>query len=394
MINEKMAALGKKPSVIRKIFEYSNKRKAEIGEENVFDFSLGNPSIPAPKEVTQTLKELVINTDPVKLHGYTSAPGDLSVRKQIAENIFKKFGFSCGFKDIYMTCGAAASLTVSLKALCISGDEVIVLSPYFPEYAVFIENANAKIKEVPLSTDTMHIDFNALESAINKRTKAIIINSPNNPTGVIYTKDELLKTAQLLKSKSEEFGRDIYIICDEPYRELSYGSPVPYIPNIYDNTILCYSYSKALSLPGERIGYIMVSPKCSDSSDICAAVAGAGRSMGYVCAPSLMQYLIKNCDMNKSDIEAYNKNRLTLYSALKDMGYEPLYPDGAFYLFVKALEADAVKFCERAEKYELLLVPSDDFGCKGYVRIAYCVSFEQIERSLPAFKKLKDEYKK
>lgn len=394
MINEKMAALGKKPSVIRKIFEYSNKRKAEIGEENVFDFSLGNPSIPAPKEVTQTLKELVMDTDPVKLHGYTSAPGDLSVRKQIAENIFKKFGFSCGFKDIYMTCGAAASLTVSLKALCISGDEVIVLSPYFPEYAVFIENANAKIKEVPLSTDTMHIDFNALESAINKRTKAIIINSPNNPTGVIYTKEELLKTAQLLKSKSEEFGRDIYIVCDEPYRELSYGSPVPYIPNIYDNTILCYSYSKALSLPGERIGYIMVSPKCSDNSDICAAVAGAGRSMGYVCAPSLMQYLIKNCDMNKSDIEAYNKNRLTLYFALKDMGYEPLYPDGAFYLFVKALEADAVKFCERAEKYELLLVPSDDFGCKGYVRIAYCVSFEQIERSLPAFKKLKDEYKK
>lgn len=394
MINEKMAALGKKPSVIRKIFEYSNKRKAEIGEENVFDFSLGNPSIPAPKEVTQTLKELVIDTDPVKLHGYTSAPGDLSVRKQIAENIFKKFGFSCGFKDIYMTCGAAASLTVSLKALCISGDEVIVLSPYFPEYAVFIENANAKIKEVPLSTDTMHIGFNALESAINKRTKAIIINSPNNPTGVIYTKEELLKTAQLLKSKSEEFGRDIYIICDEPYRELSYGSPVPYIPNIYDNTILCYSYSKVLSLPGERIGYIMVSPKCSDSSDICAAVAGAGRSMGYVCAPSLMQYLIKNCDMKKSDIEAYNKNRLTLYSALKDMGYEPLYPDGAFYLFVKALEADAVKFCERAKKYELLLVPSDDFGCKGYVRIAYCVSFEQIERSLPAFKKLKDEYKK
>lgn len=394
MINEKMAALGKKPSVIRKIFEYSNKRKAEIGEENVFDFSLGNPSIPAPKEVTQTLKELVIDTDPVKLHGYTSAPGDLSVRKQISENIFKKFGFSCGFKDIYMTCGAAASLTVSLKALCISGDEVIVLSPYFPEYAVFIENANAKIKEVPLSTDTMHIDFNALESAINKRTKAIIINSPNNPTGVIYTKDELLETAQLLKSKSEEFGRDIYIICDEPYRELSYGSPVPYIPNIYDNTILCYSYSKVLSLPGERIGYIMVSPKCSDSSDICAAVAGAGRSMGYVCAPSLMQYLIKNCDMKKSDIEAYNKNRLTLYSSLKDMGYEPLYPDGAFYLFVKALEADAVKFCERAKKYELLLVPSDDFGCKGYVRIAYCVSFEQIERSLPAFKKLKDEYKK
>lgn len=394
MINEKMTALGRKPSVIRKIFEYSNKRKAEIGEENVFDFSLGNPSIPTPKEVTQTLKELVTDTEPVKLHGYTSAPGDISVRKQIAENIFKKFGFSCDFKDIYMTCGAAASLTVSLKALCNEGDEVIVLAPYFPEYAVFIENANAKIKEVPLSPDTMHIDFNALESALKEKTKAIIINSPNNPTGVIYTKEELLKAAQLLKFGSEEFGHDIYIICDEPYRELSYGSPVPYIPNLYDNTLVCYSYSKSLSLPGERIGYIMVSPKCTDGSDICAAVAGAGRSMGYVCAPSLMQFLIKNCDMKKSDIQAYNKNRLTLYSALKDMGYEPLYPDGAFYLFVKALEADAVKFCEKAKKYELLLVPSDDFGCKGYVRISYCVSLKQIERSLPAFKKLMEEYKK
>lgn len=394
MINEKMAELGKKPSVIRKIFEYSNRRKAEIGEENVFDFSLGNPSIPTPEEVTKTLKSLVSDTDPVKLHGYTSAQGDISVRKTIAENIKEKFGFLCSYKDIYMTCGAAASLTVSLKALCNEGDEVIVLAPYFPEYAVFAENAGAKIKEVALDFDTMHIDFSALKAAISAKTKAIIINSPNNPTGIIFTEEELKKTAEILNSKSKEFGSDIYIICDEPYRELSYGKKVPYIPNIYDNTVVCYSYSKSLSLPGERIGYIMVSPKCCDSSDICAAVAGAGRSLGFVCAPSLMQYLIKNCDMQSTDIAAYDKNRLTLYSALKEMGYTAIYPDGAFYLFVKSLEPDAVKFCEKAKKYELLLVPSDDFGCKGYVRIAYCVSFKQIENSLPQFKKLMDEYKK
>lgn len=394
MISNKMETLGKKPSVIRAIFEYSRQRKAEIGAENVFDFSLGNPSIAAPEKVNETLLKLIKDTDSVLLHGYTSAQGDMNVRAKIASNIEKRFGARADANHIYMTCGAAASLTISLKALCNEGDEVIILAPYFPEYCVFIENAGASFVAVKSRAEDFGIDFEAFEKVINQKTKAIIINSPNNPSGAVVSEDDIKKLAALLEQKGKELGTEIYIISDEPYRELVYGDVfVPYIPNYYNNTLVCYSYSKSLSLPGERIGYIFVSPKAAADTDIYAAVCGAGRSMGYVCAPSLLQYAVAECDGTPPDLAGYSKNRNLLYNSLTEMGYDAVRPDGAFYLFVKALESDANAFCERAKKYELLLVPGDGFGMEGYVRIAYCVSYEQIEKSLPAFKKLYEEYK-
>lgn len=394
MISERMTQLGKKSSVIREIFEYSKKRKAEIGADKVFDFSLGNPSIPAPAAVTEVMKRLVSEVDPVALHGYTSAPGDMGVRKTIADNIASRFGAQSDPSLIYMTCGAAASLTVTLKALCNAGDEIIILAPFFPEYRVFIENAGAESVAVKCREEDFQIDFERLSAAVTEKTKGIIINSPNNPTGAVLTAETISKLAELLNEKSKQLGTDIYIICDEPYRELAYdGIEVPYIPNFYDNTVVCYSYSKSLSLPGERIGYIFVSPKAKGAGDLYAAVCGAGRSLGFVCAPSMMQFVAGECDGMPPELSAYDNNRKLLYNSLCDIGYTAVKPDGAFYLFVKALEPDANAFCERAKKYELLLVPSDSFGFEGYVRIAYCVSHEQIENSLGAFKALYDEYK-
>lgn len=395
MFSEKMMSLGKKSSVIREIFEYSKLRKAEIGEDKVFDFSLGNPSIPSPTAVTEAMKKLILNKDPVSLHGYTSAPGDINVRNAIAVNIKKRFGADCEASNIYMTCGAAASLTITLKAICNIGDEVIILAPFFPEYRVFIENAGAVPIVVKCKESDLQIDIAAVEAAITDKTRAIIINSPNNPTGVVFTRKNLSDLADMLMRKSAMINSNIFIIADEPYRELTYDDvDVPYIPNIYVNTIVCYSYSKSLSLPGERIGYIFVSPKSVGASDLFAAVCGAGRSMGFVCAPSLLQYTIAECDGMMPEISAYDRNRKLLYNTLTEIGYEAIKPDGAFYLFVKAFEKNANKFCETAKKYELLLVPSDDFGFDGYVRIAYCVSYEQIKRSLPAFRALYDEYKR
>lgn len=393
MINKKMAELGNQPSVIRAIFEYSLKRKAEIGAENVYDFSLGNPSIPAPRIVDDTIKELAESGDSVALHGYTSAQGAMPVREQIAENIKKRFGCDASAKNIYITCGAAASLTSTLKAVVNEGDEVILLAPYFPEYNVFCANAGAKNVAVLGKGDDFSLDFDALDKAINKNTAAIIVNSPNNPTGAIIPENDIVKLAELLGRKQKETGRAIYIIADEPYRELTYGDDVPYIPNFYDNTVVCYSYSKSLSLPGERIGYVFVSPKCEDSADLFAAVCGAARSMGYVCAPSLMQRVIAKCDGMTADVSLYNKNRELLYNSLSEIGYTAVKPQGAFYLFMKALEDDANAFCEKAKKHELLLVPADSFGAKGYVRISYCVAYDTIKNSIPAFKKLFEEYK-
>lgn len=393
MINKKMAELGNQPSVIRAIFEYSLKRKAEIGAENVYDFSLGNPSIPAPRIVDDTIKELAESGDSVALHGYTSAQGAMPVREQIAENIKKRFGCDASAKNIYITCGAAASLTSTLKAVVNEGDEVILLAPYFPEYNVFCANAGAKTVAVLGKGDDFSLDFDALDKAINKNTAAIIVNSPNNPTGAIIPENDIVKLAELLGRKQKETGRAIYIIADEPYRELTYGDDVPYIPNFYDNTVVCYSYSKSLSLPGERIGYVFVSPKCEDSADLFAAVCGAARSMGYVCAPSLMQRVIAKCDGMTADVSLYNKNRELLYNSLSEIGYIAVKPQGAFYLFMKALEDDANAFCEKAKKHELLLVPADSFGAKGYVRISYCVAYDTIKNSIPAFKKLFEEYK-
>jgi len=393
MLNEKMMGLGKKSSVIREIFEYGNKRKAEIGAENVFDFSLGNPSIPAPQTVTDTIRKLINEKDPLSLHSYTSAPGDVGVRTAIAEDINKRFSADATPSLIYMTCGAAASLTISLNALFNSGEEIILLAPFFPEYAVFSENAGATVKIVK-SSDDFQIDFSALSAAISEKTKAIIINSPNNPSGAVLSRETIEALSKLLNEKQKEFGTDIYIIADEPYRELAYaGIEVPYIPNFYDNTVVCYSFSKSLSLPGERIGYIFVSPKAKDAADLYAAVCGAGRALGFVCAPSLLQYTVKECLGQTADLSVYEENRNLFYNALTEYGYSVVRPDGAFYLFLKSPEPDANAFCEKAKKYELLIVPGDSFGCEGYVRISYCVKTETIKKALPAFKKLMEEYR-
>lgn len=390
MLNRNMEALGKKASVIREIFEYSKRRKAEIGEDKVFDFSLGNPSIPAPSAVNETIAKL-LEGDSVALHGYTSAPGDNAVRTKIAENIKSRFGVDANMGNIYMTCGAAASLTITLKALCNEGDEVLLLAPFFPEYSVFASNAGARGVTVPAARD-FGLNIDGIKNAITDRTSAIIVNSPNNPTGAVINEAEVNTLAKLLEEKSQEIGHPIYLIADEPYRELCYEGEVPYLPAFYDNTVVCYSYSKSLSLPGERIGYIFVSPKAQDCADIFAAVCGAGRSMGFVCAPSLMQKVALECDGMCADITEYDRNRRLLYDSLREIGYEAVAPKGAFYLFVKALEDDANAFYEKAKKHELLLVPSDSFGVEGYVRISYCVSYNQIERSIPAFKKLYEEY--
>lgn len=394
MINKSMADLGNQPSVIREIFEYSLKRKEQIGADKVFDFTLGNPSIPAPKLVDDTIQELIETKDSVALHGYTSAQGAMPVREQIANNIKTRFAFDAMAKNIYITCGAAASLTSTLKAIVNYGDQVILLAPYFPEYNVFCANAGAKTVAVLGKGENFSLDFNALDKAINKNTAAIIVNSPNNPTGTIIPHKDIERLAELLNKKGKEYGRVIYIIADEPYRELTYGDDVPYIPTIYDNTVVCYSYSKSLSLPGERIGYVFVSPRCADADDLFSAVCGAARSMGYVCAPSLMQHVIQKCDGVTSNVSLYDRNRVLLYNSLSDIGYQAIKPQGAFYLFVKALESDAATFCEKAKKHELLLVPGDSFGAKGYVRISYCVAYNTIKNSIPAFKALFDEYKK
>lgn len=395
--NQKMFGLGSKRSIIREIFEYSKARAAEIGAENVYDFSLGNPSVPAPNEVNDTIRELLDTQNSVLLHGYTSAQGDATVRQVIADRINQKFGVGISPNLIYMTCGAAASLSICLKALIEEGsnDECIVFAPFFTEYRVFIENAGGKIVISQPLEKTFQIDIADLESKINPHTKAIIVNSPNNPSGVVYSEETIKALCALLDRKSQEYGKPIYLIADEPYRELVYsGVDVPYLMNYYDNTLVCYSFSKSLSLPGERIGYIAVCPKMEDCENIYLTICGAGRSLGYVCAPSMFQQVIARCIDAKVNVEAYKKNRDLLYDNLTAYGYECVKPDGAFYLFVKALEDDAYKFFEKAKAHEILVVPCDDFGVKGYVRIAYCTDQSKVEGALPAFKALSKEYGK
>ncbi len=392
-MNRRMYGLGSKRSVIREIFEFGKQRAAEVGAENVYDFSLGNPSVAPPQAVEDAIEELLRGKDMTALHGYTSAPGDLATREAIAGHICKSFGVPADAGHIYMTCGAAASLTISLSAICNAGDEVITFAPYFTEYKVFAETAGASLIALPSDPDTFQIDFSALEGAISPKTAAVLVNSPNNPSGVVYGRETVEKLAALLAEKSAEYGHTIYLISDEPYRELVYGGvEVPYLPAYYKDTLVCYSYSKSLSLPGERIGYIFVSPQAKDAGELYLAVCGAGRALGYVCAPSLFQKVIARCQGMTSDVSVYEKNRNTLLSALTAYGFKCVRPDGAFYLFVRSPEPDANAFCERAKQYDLLLVPGDDFGCKGYVRIAYCVSPAMIARSLPAFEKLAKSY--
>ena len=391
--NQKAYELGSKRSIIREIFEYSKVRASEIGADKVYDFSLGNPSVEPPKYVTDVLTQLITTKNPTSLHGYTSAQGALDTRKAISDSLNRRFNLSITPDHIYMTCGAAASLSICLKAVVNQGDECIVFAPFFTEYRVFIENAGGKVIISNPEDNTLQIDVNDFEARINQNTKCIILNSPNNPSGVVYTEDTIKKVCAILEKKEKEYGHTIYLIADEPYRELVYGDiNVPYLMNYYNDTLVCYSYSKSLSLPGERIGYIAVNPKMQDERNIYFAVCGAGRSLGYVCAPSLFQQVVEKCVDVAVSITPYKENRDLLYNSLTEYGYNCVKPDGAFYLFVKAPDNDAYSFFEKAKKYEILVVPCDDFGIKGYVRIAYCVDKKRIENSLAGFKALIKEF--
>ncbi len=394
MYNERAYRLGSKRSTIREIFEYAKARSAEIGAENVFDFSIGNPSVPAPDAVNETIVRIVNETPSVVLHGYTSAQGDKAVRDTIAKKYTERFGVQLSGDDLYMTCGAAASLTITLGALTTEGDEYIVFAPYFPEYAVFVAGAGARLTVLASDEKTLLPDFEKLKDALNPRVKGVLINSPNNPSGVVYDGATIARLAEILEEKSKEYGRPIYLISDEPYRELVYDkdTQVPCVMQYYKNSIVCYSYSKSLSMPGERIGYVAVCPSADNAREVYASVCGAGRSLGFVCAPALFQRVVAECDGMTADLSVYKKNRDLLYNGLTDAGFTCIYPDGAFYLFLKTPEEDAQAFCEKAKKYELLVVNGADFGYKGWVRIAYCVQTERIERALPLFKKLAKEY--
>lgn len=393
MLPSDTLALGTSRSVIRELFEYGKMRKAVVGEDKVYDFSLGNPSIPAPKEVDEAILELVRDKDSVLLHGYSSAQGDAEVRGRIADHLNKLHGTDFSADNIYMTCGAAASLCISLRAVLLKGEEVVAFAPFFPEYKVFAEGQGGKLVTVP-PRDDFQPDLRALESAVGPATRAVIINSPNNPSGVVYSEETIRAIADILSAKSRELGREIYLIADEPYRELVYDKDtvVPYVSKYYSNTLVCYSYSKSLSLPGERIGYIVVPDEVCDSRNVYASVCGAARALGYVCAPTLFQQVVARCVDCVSDISAYKRNRDLIYSGLTQLGYECVKPDGAFYIFVKTLEPDASAFCERAKAHDLLLVSGDGFFCPGYMRIAYCVSEKTIIDSMPAFKALAEEY--
>lgn len=392
MLNEQMYEYGSKSSVIRELFAYGLERRKIVGEDKVYDFSIGNPSIPAPAEVKEALLELL--EEPAEaLHGYSPAAGDPEVRKTLADSVNRKFGMRYTADNFYMTVGAAASLSISVKALTNPGDEFITFAPFFPEYAVWVETAGAKLVVTPADTADFQIDFEAFEKLLSPKTKGIILNSPNNPSGVVYSEETIQRLSELLAKKQKEYGTSIYLITDEPYREIVYdGMEVPFVPNYYKNTLVCYSYSKSLSLPGERIGYIIVPDEADDGKKVMTAVAGAGRALGYVCAPVLFQKAIARCVDVPCDVSAYKKNRDLLYHGLTDLGYECVRPQGAFYLFVKSPEPDAKAFSERAKKYDVLVVPGDSFGCTGYVRVSYCVSEQTIKDALPVFAEIMKEY--
>ena len=392
MINEQMLKLGQEPSSIRELFAYGLERKAQIGEDKVFDFSLGNPSVPAPDAVSRAIGDLA-SLPPATVHGYTPAQGAPAPRAAIAANLNERFGTSYNLNDLYLTCGAAASVNICLKALVCPGDEVVVVAPFFPEYRVWIEGNGAKLIMVPARESDFQIDVPALAAALNDNTKAVIINTPNNPVGVVYTSQTLRELAGALRDASEKFGHPIYLMSDEPYRELVYGdNVVTWVPSVYQNTIVCYSWSKSLSMPGERIGYILVPPELEGAREVYAAICGAGRALGFVCAPALFQKVIERCVGEPADVDAYVRNRQLLTSMLDELGYEYIEPQGAFYLWVKALEPDAAAFAEKAKSFELLLVPSDSFGVGGWVRLGYCVSDKVITGSYDAFKALRAQY--
>ena len=392
MINESMYLLGSKQSCIRELFMFGLERAKTVGKENVYDFSIGNPSVPAPRRVVEAFKEMTNRGDTLEIHSYTPAPGDPYARSAVAANLAMRTNTPIGMEHIFLTCGAAPALVSVLKALSYPGSEVIGITPYFPEYRPFCENTGHKFVVCPADYEDFQINFAEMEKCITPNTQAIIVNSPNNPSGAVYTKETLVTLAQLLNRKNEEYGHPIYVIADEPYRELTYdGAYVNYIPEIYPNTIICYSYSKVFSLPGERIGYFCVPPCCADGKKLFAAAAGAARIMGHVCAPSLQQMVVRACAEVKPDLTVYDKNRKLLYGELTSYGYDCVYPKGAFYLFVKAPYGTAKEFSDKAKGHDLLIVPGDDFGCPDYFRLSTCVSYEMIQKSLPVFKKLIEE---
>ncbi len=394
MIQQTMYDLGAHRSCIRELFEYGRMRAAQVGAENVFDFSLGNPSIPAPEQVSMTIAQLVAQTEPTALHGYTPAVGDAEARRSIAEDLNRRYDAGVRPEDLFLGCGAAPELVSVIRALAVPGAEFIAIAPYFPEYKPFVTGCGGIFRSVPAQIPDFGIDLAALESAITPHTQAVIVNSPNNPSGAVYRQETLERLADLLTRKSREVGHPIYIIADEPYRELVYGGiPVPFLPQLYPNTVVCYSYSKSLSLPGERIGYVYVPRQAQEHDALYAAICGAARVSGHVCAPSLWQKVIAQCAHLRPDLAQYDHNRRLLWQGLTAMGYETARPDGAFYLFVKAPNGSAKAFSELAKKQDVLVVPGDDFGCPEYFRLCYCVSADCIKRSLPRFQALMDQIK-
>ena len=394
MVSEEMYVLGTKKSTIRTIFEFGQKRAAEVGAENVFDFSLGNPNVPAPDFIRDAAVDILMHGDPTEVHGYTIAPGKSAVREALAADLRHRFGMEVTGKNLFMTAGAAASVTITFKALTEPGDEFVTFAPFFPEYRVFVEACGGKLVVVPAKTDDFQIDLTALERALTPQTKAVIVNSPNNPSGAVYRETTIRHLADLLRAKEQEYGHPIFIVADEPYREIVYdGACVPCIPLFYDNTIVCYSYSKSFSLPGERIGYIVVPDTAADFARIYGAIAGAARVLTHVNAPSLWQLVVARCAGKAADLSTYAKNAALLYDGLTALGFSCVRPQGAFYLFPQALEPDDAAFCRRAQEYDLLLVPGRDFGCPGYFRAAYCVRTKMIEKSLPRFEELAKSYK-
>lgn len=395
MVSAKMYELGTKKSTIRTIFEFGRKRAAEVGEDAVFDFSLGNPNVPTPAFIRDAAIDILSTWEPSKIHGYTVAPGAPEVRAAVARSLNRRFSMDYEGKNIFMTAGAAAAITICFKALCEEGDEFITFAPFFPEYRCFVESVGGRLVVVPARPEDWQIDFAAFEERLTPHTKGVIVNSPNNPSGAIYSEATIRELSRLLRAKEKEYGHPIFLIADEPYREIAFdGLEVPYIPQYYPDTLVCYSYSKSFSLPGERIGYIAVPDRVADFPAVFGAIAGAARVVTHVNAPSLWQYVVARCVDEPSDIATYVENGKLLYDGLVAAGFSCVKPQGAFYLFPKCLEADDAAFCERAKKYGLLLVPGADFGCPGYFRAAYCIKTDTIRRSLPLFGELAAEYQK
>ncbi|MGN0464860.1 MAG: pyridoxal phosphate-dependent aminotransferase [Lachnospiraceae bacterium] len=395
MLAKKMVEMSKQKSIIREIYEFGMKRAKEVGRENVFDFSIGNPNVPAPEIVKEVAIDILEKQDPVMTHSYPSNAGLVSTKIAIAKSLNERFDMDFTENQIFMSIGAAGAIMVCFRAL-IDGpeDEIITFAPYFPEYKAFVEGAGGKLSVIPADIDSFQINFEEFEKALNPNVKGVLINSPNNPTGIVYSEDTIKKLAAILEEKQKEYGHSIYIISDEPYREIAFANVfVPYVPKYYDNTLVCYSYSKSLSIPGERIGYVAFSKRAEDADILLPVLVAAARSLAYVSAPSLYQMVVERCVDETADLSIYERNKEIFYNGLIEMGYTCVEPGGAFYLFPRALEEDANAFCERAKKYNLLLVPGDSFGCPGHVRISYCVPTEVIERALPLFKKLADEYK-